>query len=713
AMVDREDWLLGEDVVQRAYFPSGALRSLSNPNQGGKSDNGYQPKNMSQYENLKDIPSEDNGGVHVNSGIPNHAFYLFATSQGMSKEKAEKIYYSTLTRHLTRTSNFNDLRRGVILATTELYGNNQELAAAKAAFDAVGIFDQGGTPNGGGGTNGGGTNGGTETSTLPASTGTESLLLYDPRNSDMSLYAGTFNTTANISKITNGNGCEYKPSIPDDGSFVYFVGKDKRVYQKSLTNTALNPVVILSDPSWRNVAVSKNGKVLAVLASQQDNFIYIYDMAKKILKKAKLYNPTYTTGVETGEVLYADSFEWDYSGKFVIYDAFNRIKNGTDRIEYWDVGILKAWDPGKNDFGDGTIEKMFTNLDEGESIGNPTLSKTNTNIFAFDYNDGSSETFDVVAVDFGKSTNNIKFVIEGNLGVNYPDYSRNDRYILFNNTDGSSDFVSGIQMANDKISPSGNVIDFYDDAKWPVFYSRGGQARNLPTSKQSQVITFNPISEKKMGETVTLSASTNSNLPVTFSIVNGKATLTGNTLRLGDVPGQIVVRATQVGNTSFESAFIDQTFCIQPNTPQLSDRGTSVQATNGGPLYQFYVNGSALGGVTNNATLQKSIGGQYTVRSFTTDGCSSASSNAVGTLVLSNNPSYGTVRISPNPSSDEIKISLPSGETIENVQLINSLGQPVVSSTSKNISIKHLSSGSYLARVKTNKNVYTRKVLKN
>lgn len=48
---------------------------------------------MSQYVFLRDTPSEHNGGVHINSGIPNYAFFLFATGAGMNKDKAEKVYY--------------------------------------------------------------------------------------------------------------------------------------------------------------------------------------------------------------------------------------------------------------------------------------------------------------------------------------------------------------------------------------------------------------------------------------------------------------------------------------------------------------------------------------------------------------------------------------------------------------------------------------------
>ncbi len=88
------DWLLGAEITPNA--PS--LRSMKDPHQGmGSSPNGTpgQPKHMAEYDNT----SLDNEGVHINSGIPNHAFYLFATKlSGNAWEKAGRVWYDTLTK---------------------------------------------------------------------------------------------------------------------------------------------------------------------------------------------------------------------------------------------------------------------------------------------------------------------------------------------------------------------------------------------------------------------------------------------------------------------------------------------------------------------------------------------------------------------------------------------------------------------------------------
>lgn len=126
-MVDRDDWLLGEDVYTPAT-PGDALRSISNPSQYG------QPAHMNNYVNT----SSDNGGVHTNSGIPNKAAYNIAVAIG--KDKMEQIWYRTLTMYMTSSSQFTDARDGSVQAATDLFGAaSAEVTAVVNGFNAVGI----------------------------------------------------------------------------------------------------------------------------------------------------------------------------------------------------------------------------------------------------------------------------------------------------------------------------------------------------------------------------------------------------------------------------------------------------------------------------------------------------------------------------------------------------------------------------------------------
>ncbi len=93
-MVDRGDWRLGEDVVRsRQFFASGALRDMADPHNGvSQGRNGWQPAHMDEF---RDLPlSADNGGVHLNSGIPNRACFLIAEAIGARGRSGSTITFS-------------------------------------------------------------------------------------------------------------------------------------------------------------------------------------------------------------------------------------------------------------------------------------------------------------------------------------------------------------------------------------------------------------------------------------------------------------------------------------------------------------------------------------------------------------------------------------------------------------------------------------------
>ena len=133
ALVDTLNWTMGELIIKdHNSFPTGALRDLKDPHNGGTPGSAsWQPATMSEFQQLSNDQNGDNGGVHVNSGIPNHAFYFAATSIG--RPKAGQIWYRALTVYLTRTSQFIDARIATEKAATDLYGaSSNELQAVKS-----------------------------------------------------------------------------------------------------------------------------------------------------------------------------------------------------------------------------------------------------------------------------------------------------------------------------------------------------------------------------------------------------------------------------------------------------------------------------------------------------------------------------------------------------------------------------------------------------
>lgn len=129
-------WLRGEDVVSSDN--KSALRSLKAP--GTAYDDPIVGKDP-QVAHMRDYveTTTDNGGVHLNSGIPNKAFYETAIQIG--SEKAGRIWFITLRDKLTSQANFQDLATLTFEAAGELYGEGtEEQKAVKAAWETVGIL---------------------------------------------------------------------------------------------------------------------------------------------------------------------------------------------------------------------------------------------------------------------------------------------------------------------------------------------------------------------------------------------------------------------------------------------------------------------------------------------------------------------------------------------------------------------------------------------
>jgi Zn-dependent metalloprotease len=131
------DWLIGAGILSPG-INGVALRSMKEPGTayddpklGGKDP---QPGSMSGYVQT----DEDNGGVHLNSGIPNRAFYLAATALGgYAWEAAGHIWYTSLQR-LSPASDFQACANMTHSVAAELYGANEQ-KAVKSAWSEVGV----------------------------------------------------------------------------------------------------------------------------------------------------------------------------------------------------------------------------------------------------------------------------------------------------------------------------------------------------------------------------------------------------------------------------------------------------------------------------------------------------------------------------------------------------------------------------------------------
>jgi Zn-dependent metalloprotease len=121
----------------------GGIRSMENPNAFGDPD----------HYSRRFLGTADNGGVHINSGIANQAFYLAIEGgtnrtsglavQGVgagSRDQIEKVFYRAFTQLMPANSTFAVARAATIQAARDLYGpgSNPERAVT-AAWTAVGV----------------------------------------------------------------------------------------------------------------------------------------------------------------------------------------------------------------------------------------------------------------------------------------------------------------------------------------------------------------------------------------------------------------------------------------------------------------------------------------------------------------------------------------------------------------------------------------------
>ncbi|WP_138417194.1 M4 family metallopeptidase [Sinomonas gamaensis] len=141
--VHEATWLIGEGIFAPGIQGAG-IRSLAAPGTAyddpilGKDP---QPSRMDGFVRTR----EDNGGVHMNSGIPNHAFYLAATELGgHAWERVGRVWFETVAGgKLDDRVDFVGFARETVVTARRLFGlHSDEEAAIGTAWRTVGVGAQ-------------------------------------------------------------------------------------------------------------------------------------------------------------------------------------------------------------------------------------------------------------------------------------------------------------------------------------------------------------------------------------------------------------------------------------------------------------------------------------------------------------------------------------------------------------------------------------------
>ncbi len=145
----KADWWMGEDI----WYPNNpfgeALRYMDDPNKAwnGYTDSGYDPCHYDE----RYIGTADNGGVHINSTICSHWFYLLAhggtnaysglSVSGIGLADARTLTYKAFTEYMPAGATFSDARSATLTVAASLFGSGStQYNTVATAWDAVGVF---------------------------------------------------------------------------------------------------------------------------------------------------------------------------------------------------------------------------------------------------------------------------------------------------------------------------------------------------------------------------------------------------------------------------------------------------------------------------------------------------------------------------------------------------------------------------------------------
>ncbi len=450
-MLDRTDWLMGEDVVKSTVFPSGALRNLQDPHNGTtQGNNGWQPNHMSEYY----TGSNDNGGVHLNSGILNRAYYLLATS--ISSSKAEKIYYRALTFYLTRYSQFSDLRYAVFQSASDLFGGSSstEALAVKTAFDAVGIYDFNLLAS--------------YNTELTPNVGLEKILVYDPNyfnafRMNITKTDGSTPTTLTMSTAI------HKPSISDDGKICVFTDTLGKIHRFSLDGALNEAILFPTNSYYRQVAVSKDGSKLAATTTMNDSSIHIYIFQTNSWHQFKLYNATFVQGAKAPGLIKPGSLEWDYNGENILFDASYKIG---DTTSFSDIALLNVWNNMQNGLGSGKVEKLISENSSDIKLMNPSFARNSPYIITYEMYNKSNGNYRIMCHNL--LTGRYGMITDNNM-IGTPTYSNLDNKLLFTTYDLSiqDTAIMSVSLNESKLEASAAPTILIPHVKWGNWYTVG------------------------------------------------------------------------------------------------------------------------------------------------------------------------------------------------------------------------------------------------
>ena len=476
------DWITGRDLALPASGGGGPdlgrpIRNLKDPEAFLTHFGRPYPKHMDDFFHIQ----EDNGGVHINSTIIGHAFYLLTEdppdSIGLEAapielEDAEKIFYHALTNNLVQNSQFIDARIACIQAAEHLI--KKELIAEHAAqrtreaFDAVGIFGPGSTP---------------DPPDIPSVLPDATLFVYRD-------VLGQFRLGRREADQGDGEqGVQLaedivvraRPSVSRDGGLAVFVNAENDLC--FITTDGDEQQCLESPDPVAAAAMSPDGRLVGLILLNEmgnpDNTITIVNRETGE-QRTFLLTPSAYTGPAPDTLPYASTINFTADGQWLIYDALSTVTVSGDEDNLLQRG---QWSLYTLHLQTGRGFPLIPPR-RGFHIAFPALGQTSDNFLTFDEFDETRNQSTVYTAKLSDGIVREKKMIatvEGGFGV--PGFTGDDRALVYSQRHPS--VSTGFSLVRqpleaDRLTPKGSSSIWLENAEIGVIYRRYSRGPSRP-----------------------------------------------------------------------------------------------------------------------------------------------------------------------------------------------------------------------------------------
>jgi len=445
------DWVLGGEELNNTVF-----RSFINPAAH------RQPAKMSDFVHLPNTVEGDNGGVHINSGIINHAYYLLAEGleNAIGTADAEQIFYRTLTHYLSKNSQFIDARLAVEQSAIDLFGqDSKQFNTVQQAFDAVEITNTAPTTQ--------------EPRSFPSVENVADATLFACMSTLGTVHVCRFDPTRDQQPILlSTHGLQKRRiSVSGNGIIAAFVSSDN---DACLLRTDTGAESCFNMPKTiHSIAISPDGNRMAFVLLKPDlsvdNKIVVIDLQDETEKNFVLTAPVFDSDTNTDTITQADNLVFTSDSRTLIYDAQNILPfiniSGQSTSTY-------SWTLYRIDAETGAISLLINpvaNLD----MGFPNLSKTSDNFIVFDIFDANSRQLEIRTLNLNTGVQHQIAHYTGVLGI--PTYNGDDQRIIYSvpDTNGLLGHRLVSQTIKNRMEPIGEPSTWLENAFYGTLYRQG------------------------------------------------------------------------------------------------------------------------------------------------------------------------------------------------------------------------------------------------